>query len=307
MKRILVTGANGLVGSSLRRKSQNQTGAEWIFVDRKVCNLVDQKQVENLFKETKPTHVIHTAARVGGIGRNLETPADQFVENVLMNTFVLESARKAEVKRLLAFSSVCAFPADASFFEEENLHAGPPFPAHGSYAYAKRMVDIQIESYKKQYGLEYCSVIPGNIFGENDNFNLKDGHVVPSLVHKSYIAKQEGKRLSVWGDGSALREFIYVDDLANICYNLLEVETVPQRIIVSGPEIRISNIAEWIAKYAGLDGIEWDTTKPTGQSRRVTKSNVFSSTFPGYEFSSIESGIERTVEWFFSNYQEARK
>ena len=307
MKKVLVTGAGGLVGSSLQRVSMKESGSEYVFVDRKACDLTDQKQVAELFDNVKPTHVIHTAARVGGIGRNLSTPADQFVHNVLMNTFVLESARKVGVKRLLAFSSVCAFPADLPLFQEENLHSGPPFPAHGPYAYAKRMVDIQIESYRKQYGIEYCSVIPGNIFGENDNFSLTDGHVVPSLVHKAFLAKQKGEKLHVWGDGTATREFIYVDDLARVCINLLDVENLPQRIIVSGREVSIKNIAEWIAKFAALEGISWDTDMPVGQSRRVTDSKIFNEIFPDYKFFDLEQGIKKTVDWFFSNYHESRK
>lgn len=307
MNKVLVTGANGLVGSSLKRVAANAKDFEWVFIGRSDCDLTNQSRVNQLFERIGPTHVIHTAARVGGIGRNLSTPADQFVENTLMNTFVLESARKHGVKRLLAFSSVCAFPSDAEFFEEDNLHQGPPFPAHGAYAYAKRMVDVQIESYRNQYGLQYCSVIPGNIFGENDNFNLKDGHVVPSLVHKAYVAKQEKKRLSVWGDGSAVREFIYVDDLSNICIELLRVEDLPQRIIASGPEVSIGEMAGYIAKYAELSGIEWDTSMPTGQKRRQTRSKVFNKIFPDYKFFDIEEGVKKTVSWFFSNYQEARK
>jgi GDP-L-fucose synthase len=224
-----------------------------------------------------------------------------------MNTFVLESARKSGVERLLAFSSVCAFPGGIESFRESDLHSGPPFPAHGSYAHSKRMVDVQIESYRKQYGLQYCSVIPGNIFGENDNFNLADGHVVPSLIHKAYLAKESNQKLSVWGDGSAMREFIYVDDLSNICIELLKAKEIPQKIIVSGPEVSIKKMAEDIAKYAGLTGVEWDTTKPVGQLRRQTFSEVFDSMFPDYEFFDIEEGIKRTVEWFFKNYEESRK
>ena len=307
MKKVLVTGAGGLVGSSLQRVCVEEKESEYTFVDRKTCDLTSQQQVDDLFDRVKPTHVIHTAARVGGIGRNLSTPADQFVHNVLMNTFVLESARKVGVKRLIAFSSVCAFPADLSLFQEENLHNGPPFPAHGPYAYAKRMVDVQIESYRKQYGIEYCSVIPGNIFGENDNFSLADGHVVPSLVHKAYLAKQKGEKLRVWGDGTATREFIYVDDLASVCIKLLDVESLPQRIIVSGREVSIKNVAEWIANFADIDGISWDTDMPVGQVRRVTESKVFSEVFPDYDFFDLEQGIRKTVDWFFSNYQEARK
>ena len=215
--KILVTGGDGLVGSALRRVSEKHTQHEFVFTTRKQHDLTKEKDVARLFKESNPDYVIHTAARVGGIGRNLNSPAQQFYNNILMNTFMIHYAFVHNVKKLIAFSSVCAFPADEPIFKEDNLQSGMPYPAHGAYAYSKRMVDVQIEAYNKQHDLNYCSVIPANIFGECDNYNLEDGHVVPSLIHKCYIAKQTNTVLEVWGNGSPMREFLYSDDSTRLC------------------------------------------------------------------------------------------
>ena len=204
-KTILVTGGNGLVGSALRTLEAIYPEYNFVFTCRQEHDLTREEDVKRLFEEQSPDYVIHTAARVGGIGRNLSTPAQQYYANILMNAYVIHYAQKSGVEKLLAFSSVCAFPAGAQSLHEDILHDGEPYPAHYSYAYSKRMVDVQIKAYKQQHGVNYCSVIPGNIFGENDNFNLEDGHVVPSLVHKCYKAKQEGKPLQVWGDGTPYR------------------------------------------------------------------------------------------------------
>jgi len=306
MKKILVTGGDGLVGNAMK-KFLPSSDENWVFVGRKECDLTDQRSVREMFKTISPTHVIHTAARVGGIGRNLSSPSEQYVENMLMNTFVLEEARKIGVRNLLAFSSVCAFPQDLDSFTESDLHRGPPFPAHGSYAHAKRMVDVQIEAYRNQFGLQYCSVIPGNIFGENDNFNLEQGHVVPSLIHKAFIAARDKTEFIVWGDGSPKREFIYVDDLAYACVNLINTCVLPQRIIVSGEEHSIKHIAEIILKYSGVDKIQWDTNKPNGQLKRPTQSGVFTQMFPNFIFTDVENSLKRTINWFSENFDKARK
>lgn len=304
--KIMVTGGEGLVGSSLKRLGE-ETQHQIVTVSRKDADLTDRNQVNSLFKKHRPDYVIHAAARVGGIGRNLETPANQFTENILMNTHVIDAAYQHGVKKLIAYSSVCAFPSDLNVLSENKLQDGPPYPAHGAYAYSKRMVDVQIEAYRKQYGVQYCSIIPGNIFGENDNFNLKDGHVVPSLIHKAYLAKKNGTPLSVWGDGTPLREFIYVDDLSRVCLSLLDIDNIPQKLLVSGTEFSIKQIVELVAKFSGVEKIEWDSSKPNGQLRRPTDKTLFKQYFPDSITTSVELSIEKTVNWFFENYESARK
>lgn len=309
MKKVLVTGAKGLVGSAIIGLQSEYPELKFISVDRKSADLTNELEVEALFESEKPDYVIHTAARVGGIGRNLNSPVLQFKNNILMNTHVINQAHQHGVEKLIAFSSVCVFPADAKVLREDNMHDGAPFPAHWSYAMAKRMVDVQIDSYKKQYNSNYCSVIPANIFGENDNFNLEDGHVVPSLIHKCFRAKKEQTPLVVWGDGSPKREFLYARDVARACIELLIMEKqMPQRLIVSGgQEIAIKELVEKICKAFNYNNIEFDKTKPNGQMNRVTDMTLFKSLFPTFQFTNLDEAIKNSVEWFEFNYPDVRK
>ncbi len=244
-KTILLTGANGLVGSAIKRHiAENLSNKYNIFeVNHTGYNLTKSREVERAFEESDPDIVIHCAARVGGIGKNLATPYEQFRDNVLMNTLVIDEALKRNVKRLIAFSSVCAFPSDAIVLTENNLHDGRPFPAHYSYAMAKRMVDVQISVCNKQFGTKYSTILPSNIFGENDNYNIENGHVVPSLIRKCCEAKKDATtKFTVWGDGDSKREFIYSRDLAEICVNILQMKNPPERLLIPGEEKTIRSI-----------------------------------------------------------------
>jgi len=225
-----------------------------------------------------------------------------------MNTFVIHYAHLYGVQKLLAFSSVCAFPAGATELHEDILHDGEPYPAHYSYAYSKRMVDVQIHAYQQQYNTNFCSVIPGNIFGEHDNFNLEDGHVVPSLVHKCYLAKKNNTPLEVWGDGTAYREFLYAQDVAKACIELLgrHVE-LPRRIIVSGQkETQIKDLVELICDAFDYHNIKWLTDKPNGQLRRPTNKKVFNQTLAGFFYTDLRKAMKNTVGWFEEHYPNVR-
>ena len=307
-KKVLVTGAGGLVGSAVEFISEQYPHYDFIFSGHKQCDLTNEESVKTLFEETKPDYVIHTAARVGGIGRNLETPGQQYYSNILMNTYVIHYAHLYGVKKLLAFSSVCAFPADASELHEDILHDGEPYPAHYSYAYSKRMVDVQIYAYQQQYNTNFCSVIPGNIFGEHDNFNLKDGHVVPSLIHKCYVAKKNGTPLEVWGDGLAYREFLYAEDVAKACIELLgSTAELPRRVIVSGKkEIQIKELVQMICDAFDYHKVNWLTDKPNGQLRRPTNKEVFNKILPTFSHTDLKIAMKNTVEWFKENYPDIR-
>ena len=306
MKTILVTGGSGLVGHALRRAFPYFSQFDMVFAGRDSHDLTDQSEVKDLFDCYQPDYVIHTAARVGGIAKNLETPAEQFLDNILMNTHVIDEAHRHNVEKLIAFSSVCAFP-DVPIMTEDKLHAGPVFPAHGAYVHAKRMVDVQIEAYRKQYGVDYCSLIPGNIFGEHDNFDMAHGHVVPSLIHRAYLAQKADQPLEAWGDGSPRREFIYVDDLALVCLELLaEKKKLPQRLIVPGNEMSIRELVEIVAESFMVD-VKWNADKPNGQLRRQTSSLYFEELFPGFCRTPIEKAVRQTARWFEDNYGDARK
>jgi GDP-L-fucose synthase len=324
MKKILVTGADGLVGNSIKSlaifennkyifdvqdKNNKKQQFEGIFINRNDADLTNEQQVERIFEVSQPDYVVHTAARVGGIGRNLNSPVQQFTDNILMNTHVINKAYKHNVKKLIAFSSVCAFPSNAQVLKEDCLHDGTPYPAHMSYAYSKRMVDVLIQAYKQQYGINYCSVIPGNIFGEHDNFNLQDGHVIPSLLHKAKIAKDNNTNLQVWGDGTSTREFLYAKDVAKICLNLLsQFDELPLRLIVSGEkEHTIKEIVQFITEITKHDKVFFDLTKPNGQTKRLTDQTLFKSLFPEFVFEDLKQSLNKTFEWLDENYEKARK
>ena len=307
-KTVLVTGKGGLVGSAVADLAAEYPHYNFVFSSHKECDLTKEEEVKLLFEKVQPDHVIHTAARVSGIGRNLSSPAQQYYCNILMNSFVIHYAHMHNVDKLLAFSSVCAFPAGAESLHEDILHDGEPYPAHYSYAYSKRMVDVQIHAYKQQYNTNFCSVIPGNIFGENDNFNLEDGHVVPSLVHKCYNAKKNGTPLEVWGDGSAYREFLYAKDVARVCIQLLESDVeLPRRVIVSGQEeTQIKDLVKLVCDAYDYHNVKWLTDKPNGQLRRPTNKEVFHKILPEFEYTGLSEAMKKTVTWFEQTYPNVR-
>lgn len=303
---ILVTGSAGLLGTAF--SAIEDRGHRFVFISRSHCDLMKYDRVLDWIGGGFD-YVIHTAGRVGGIGRNLNSPAQQFHENIIINTNVIHACHEARIKRLITYSSACAFPANVSPFTEENFHHGEPFPAHRSYAYAKRMVDIQIEAYKKQYGSDFCCIIPGNIFGENDNYNLTESHVIPALIHKAYVANREGTELEVWGDGSASREFIYSKDLANASLDILLSEgPLPQRLIISSDsEYKIKDIVEMITNCIKVVGVKWLTDKPNGQLSRPSSKEKFKSLMPNFQMTNMQDAIKASCEWFSSNYSKARK
>ncbi len=316
-KKILVTGANGLVGSALKEISHAWPEYTFIFVSRKDGDLTNQNDVKKIFNSYEPLWgVIHTAARVGGIGRNLNSPVEQFNDNVLMNSFIIKEAHEHNVQNLIAFSSVCVFPASDEILSEENMHNGPPFSAHHSYAMAKRMVDVQIEAYRKQYKRNYCSVIPTNIYGKNDYYNLENGHVVPTLIRKFYNALNQNTNVECWGDGSPIREFIYAEDLARMCILLINKESMPQKIITPGYAFSIKDLVDRIhaayhkvyhdkSSVFTLD-INWNKDKPNGQLVRKTNSTEFKKLIPGFLYSDIDRNLEESIKWFLENYPNVR-
>ena len=307
MKKVLVTGGGGLVGSSIKRLSENYD-YNFVFTTREDGDLTVERNVKNLFIKYEPDYVVHTAAKVGGIAGNLSAQADYFYQNLLMNAYMIHHAAVSDVQKLFAFTSVCVFP-DGKEMKESNMHAGPPFEANFAYAHAKRMVDVQIRAYKDQYKVKnYCSIIPGNIFGENDLFDLDSGHVIPSLIHKIYKAKHEGGDFVVWGDGSAIREFLYVDDISRIILKLLGEEDVPERLLISGEtQYSIKEIAETLKEVSEYPGeVIFDITKPKGQAARKSNLTLLRSLFPHFEFTNLKDSLAKSYLWFEENYPNTR-
>jgi GDP-L-fucose synthase len=297
----LITGGFGLIGSEF---------SEGIKIKREDCNLIIPEEVNNLLLKTEPDYVIHTAAKVGGVGANMNFKASFFYENIMMNTNIIHYSWLNKVKKLISFSSTCVFPNDIEYpITEDKIHLGPPHFSNDAYAYAKRMVDIQNKAYNEQYGTKYFSVIPTNVYGPNDNYNLENAHVIPSMIHKCYNAIIEKKDLVFWGDGTPLREFVFSKDVANICDLLLEKYDDFSPIIISTcEEYSIKEIANRIAKLMGYKkNIKWDKTKPNGQLRKSSDNSKLLSIIKDYKFKPLDEGLIETIDFFLKNYPNVRK
>lgn len=308
--RVLVTGGDGLVGNSIRECAIEQNEHDFYFSSRKDADLRNQYDVQTLFDAIKPDYVIHTAAKVGGIGGNEAQHGSFFYDNILINTYVINEAMRHNVKKLIAFSSVCVFPDNLAHLQEDKMHDGPAYASNFAYAYAKRMVDVQIQAYKKQYGIKnYCSVIPGNIFGEHDYYNTQYGHVIPSLLHKLYLAKQNNTDFTIWGDGKSLREFLYVKDVSKILVRLLALDEIPDRLIISGEkQYSISEIVDILVKVSDFTGnVVYDTTKPNGQRARPSDLTKLKTLYPDMKYTDLEKALKKSWDWLVNNYNKARK
>jgi len=308
--KVLVTGANGLVGNGIRRWASYYRNFEFVFVTHAEADLTNEGDVEWLFSTHKPDYVIHAAAKVGGIGGNMMGQADYFVKNILMNTLVIDACYRHKVKKLLAFSSVCVFPDNLQVLQEDKMHDAPPFKGNFAYAHAKRMVDIHIQALRDQHGVEnYCSIIPSNIIGTHDLYNLEHGHVLPSLIHKIYIAKKNGTDLKVWGDGKSLREFIFAEDLARVLLHMLELDSIPDRLTVAGDEqYSIRDMVGFLVEAADFKGeVVYDDDKPNGQRNRQSDLTRLNDLIPDFSRTPIKRAVKLSYDWFAASYPKVRK
>lgn len=299
-QKILITGGYGLVGSAF--KNGYKVGSE--------IDLRDYNKVEELFNDLRPDVVIHTAAKVGGVMANMNYPADFLIDNIRMNTNVIDVCKKTGVKKLICFLSTCIFPDIIDYpLDESKIELGPPHYSNFAYAYAKRMSEVQIQAYNKQFNTKYYSVIPTNVYGPHDNFNLENGHVIPMLIHKCYIAKKNNTSFQVWGSGKPLREFIFSEDLVNIIQLLVEKYDGVDPILISNPkEYTIKNLVDLIVEIMEFSGpVEWLTDKPDGQLRKPSNNKKLLSIIGDYNFVSLEEGLKKTIDWFYQNYNNIRK
>mgnify|MGYP001594517035 CR=1 FL=1 len=313
MNRTLVTGGSGLVGTQFN-------GDNYIKISSKDYDLRIQKDVDYLFEimtsssrfnNHKPIDsVIHCAGKVGGVANNMNHKGEFFYDNIMINTNIIEACRKYNIKKLVCFLSTCIFPDNIEYpLTEKKIHLSEPHFSNDAYAYAKRMADIQIRAYNEQYGLNYTSIIPSNIYGINDYFNIENGHVIPSLIHKCYLAKQKNTDFEIWGNGEALREFIYSKDVAKLTEWVLNNYNDKESLILSNStETSIKDISYIIAKEMEFKGdITFNTTKPNGQHRKPSDNSKLMSLLPDFKFTPIELGIKETIKWFKENYPSIRK
>ncbi|MFN0063717.1 MAG: GDP-L-fucose synthase family protein [Myxococcaceae bacterium] len=300
-KRVVVTGGSGFLGGyvvdALRAR-----GCE-PFVPRQAdFNLVDPSSVKRLYRETKPELVVHLAARVGGIGANAENPGLFFYDNLMMGVQLIEEARLAGVAKFVALGTVCAYPKFVPVpFREDDLWGGYPEETNAPYGLAKKMLLVQAQAYRAQYGFNCIYLLPANLYGPRDHFDPKVSHVIPALIRRTLEAKESGQReLVCWGDGSPTREFLHAKDAAEGI--LLAAERYDGDAPVnlgSGEEISIRQLAERITSLCGFQGrLVWDTTKPNGQPRRKLDTGRAAEAFGFRSRISLEEGLSETVAWY---------
>jgi len=315
-KRVIVTGGAGFLGKFVTQKLQ-QRGATDIFVPRiEDYNLVQAEDIRRMYtdalagKKAGQVLVIHLAANVGGIGANLDHPAEFFYDNLMMGVELLHQAYKNGIGKFVAIGTVCAYPKFTPVpFKEDNLWEGYPEETNAPYGMAKKMMLVQAGAYRQQYDFNAIFLLPVNLYGPGDNFNLKTSHVIPALVRKAIEAKDRGdEELALWGDGSPTREFLYVEDAADGIVTAAEGYNGAEPVnLGSGQEISIRELAEMVARMTGFSGkLVWQTDRPNGQPRRALDTSRALEYFGWKAAMPFEEGMRRTIDWFREHRSEIR-
>jgi len=301
-KRITVTGGAGFLGTQVVRKLKD-SGCHNIFVPRsRDYNLVDNEAVKRLYRDSRPDVVIHLAAVVGGIGANRQNPGKFFYDNLMMGIQMMEIGRLSGIDKFVAIGTVCAYPKFTPVpFKEKDLWNGYPEETNAAYGLAKKMLLVQAQAYRQQYGFSAIYLIPVNLYGPGDNFDPESSHVIPALIKKCTDAIEAGdEEIVVWGTGKATREFLYVEDAAEgIVLAAERYDKTDPINLGAGIEISISDLVDLIAKLAGFKGrITWDTLKPDGQPRRCLDTSKAEREFGFKARTGFEEGLRKTIEWY---------
>jgi GDP-L-fucose synthase len=305
-KVVVLTGGAGFLGRFVFKKLIEQEVLEQCILVPRSCNF-DLKEKENCVEIVRNADiVIHLAAKVGGIGLNREKPGELFYDNLIMGVQLMEEARKAGVEKFVAVGTICAYPKFTPVpFKEEDLWNGYPEETNAPYGLAKKMLLVQAQAYRQQYGFNAIHLLPVNLYGPYDNFDPASSHVIPALIYKIHQAQKEKKNfIEVWGTGTATREFLYVEDAAEAIVMAAEKYNKPEPVnIGSGMEISIKDLVILIAELMNFKGeIRWDPTKPDGQPRRMLDTSRAFQEFGFKAKTSFEEGLKRTVEWFLENH-----
>lgn len=306
-RRLCVTGGAGFLGSYVVEKLQ-QRGANDVFIPTiEEYDLVERDSILKMLSDANPDIIIHLAANVGGIGANRERPAEFFYDNLMMGAQLIHESWKTGVEKVVAIGTVCAYPKFTPVpFKEESLWDGFPEETNAPYGLAKKMMLVQSQAYRDQYGYNSIWLIPVNLYGPRDNFNLQSSHVIPALIRKCIQAQEDGTAVTVWGDGSPTREFLYVEDAAEGILQATEKYNQSDPVnLGSGEEISIKALVEKIAELTGFTGeLVWDTSKPNGQPRRALNTDKAAELFGFRAQVQFEEGLKRTVRWYRENREE---
>ena len=310
-KRVLITGGTGFLGSYVVEKLKKR-GCKNIFAPRsRDYDLVHIKAVKRVYQDAKPDIVIHLAAVVGGIGANRANPGKFFYDNIMMGTQMMEQGRQFEVEKFVALGTICCYPKFTPVpFQEENLWNGYPEETNAPYGLAKKMLLVQSQAYRQQYGFNSIFLMPVNIYGPGDNFDPESSHVIPALIKKFIDARpqphpqpQPELSITVWGTGKPTREFLYVEDAAEGILLATEKYNKSDPVnLGAGFEISIEDLVELIAKLTGFQGkIIWDTSKPDGQPRRCLDTSRAEEEFGFKAKIPFEEGLKKTIDWYRKN------
>ena len=301
-KRVLVTGGTGFLGRFIVERLNNFSGLEVFAPRRSEYDLVKASDIDRVLSETRPDLIIHLAAVVGGIGANQKNPGKFFYENLMMGVQLIEQARLHDVQKFVALGTVCAYPKfTPTPFREDDLWNGYPEETNAPYGLAKKMMLVQSQSYRQQYGFNSIFLLPANLYGPGDNFNPESSHVIPALIRKCIEARESGASfVEAWGTGNASREFLYVGDCAEAVVHASAIYNESEPVnIGTGNEIKISELMQLIVRLTRFEGeIRWQPDKPDGQPRRRLD---VSRAFEKFGFRAqvpFEAGLKRTVEWY---------
>ena len=302
-KKVLLTGGNGFLGGFIRKRLERELPAERILTPRSTeLDLLKPEQMRAYLAEHRPNLIIHGAAVVGGIGANRKHPGRFFYENAVMGIHLIEEARLAGVDKFVCLGTICAYPKFTPVpFREEELWNGYPEETNAPYGVAKKALLVQLQAYRDEYGFRGIFLLPVNLYGPRDNFDLEASHVIPAMIRKFIEAQERGDaEVVLWGDGSPTREFLYVEDAADGIVLAAERYDDPEPVNLGrGEEVRIADLARVVAEKIGYEGtIVWDATKPNGQPRRMLDVTRARERFGFEARTSLDDGLARTVEWY---------
>jgi GDP-L-fucose synthase len=298
--KILVTGGKGMVGKSLMKYLPDA-----FYVSSKDYNLTSEEKINNMLYNIKPDVIIHLASKVGGIVDNIKHPVEYFDQNVIMNTHIIKNAYEYGIERFIGISSTCAYPdiVESYPITENMLHLGPPTKTNFSYGYAKRALAVQIEAYNQQYGTQYQYLTPCNLYGEYDKYG-DNSHFIASLIKKIHNAKVNGEsKITLFGDGSPLRQFMHSDDLAYVIKYCLDNEIYDNMNVAIDENLSITKMAQIALKACDAEyiKIEYDITKPNGQYRKDVSSEILKSKLPSFNPINLYDGIKKTYNYLIKN------